>query len=60
MSFESFYGGRMGASFVIVKHFDGINIPENTIHKVKIYAYNGNVNNPILYTDAQNKLIEKI
>lgn len=25
---SSFYGGRSGASFVIVKHFDGINIPQ--------------------------------
>ena len=28
MSFESFYGGRMGASFVIVDHFDGIYIDQ--------------------------------
>ena len=25
---ESFYGGRSGAAFVIVQHFDGINIPQ--------------------------------
>lgn len=30
MSLESFYGGRMGASFVIVKTFDGIDIPQNS------------------------------
>lgn len=29
MSFESFYGGRMGASYRIVKYFDGINIPQS-------------------------------
>ena len=27
-SMESFYGGRQGASFVIVKKFDGIDIPQ--------------------------------
>ena len=32
-SMESFYGGRQGASFIIVKHFDGIDIPENTEYK---------------------------
>ena len=32
-SMESFYGGRQGASFVIVKHFDGIDIPEYTKYK---------------------------
>ena len=25
---ESFYGGKQGISFNIVKHFDGINIPQ--------------------------------
>ena len=30
MSFESFYGGRRGASFVIVKTFDGVNIASGT------------------------------
>ena len=28
MGMESFYGGRSGAAFVIVKRFDGINIPQ--------------------------------
>lgn len=37
-SMESFYGGRQGASFVIVKHFDGIDIPENTIYKNEWFA----------------------
>ena len=36
-SMESFYGGRQGASFVIVKRFDGINIPDNT-PKIKTVA----------------------
>lgn len=41
MSFESFYGGRMGASFVIVKQFDGINIPQvegSRVYKAKYLA----------------------
>lgn len=37
-SMESFYGGRQGASFVIVKHFDGIDIPEETKYKQGWYA----------------------
>ncbi len=35
---ESFYAGRQGASFVIVKRFDGIDIPENSVYKNKIFA----------------------
>ena len=40
MSFESFYGGRQGASFVIVKRFDGIDIPQvgETVYKCKYLA----------------------
>lgn len=37
-SMESFYGGRQGASFVIVKRFDGLDIPENTYYKYKCFA----------------------
>ena len=37
-SMESFYGGRQGASFVIVKHFDGIDIPEYTEYKIGWFA----------------------
>ena len=37
-SMESFYGGRQGASFVIVKRFDDIDIPENTIYKQGCFA----------------------
>lgn len=40
MGYESFYGGRQGASFVIVKQFDGIDIPENEKAKVAYYAAN--------------------
>ena len=36
-SFESFYGGRQGASFVIVKRFDGLDIP-NDVYRVGWYA----------------------
>ena len=41
MSFESFYGGRQGASFVIVKQFDGIDIPQvagSEVYKAKYLA----------------------
>lgn len=37
-SMESFYGGRQGASFVIVKRFDGLDIPKNSRHKVGWFA----------------------
>ena len=37
-SMESFYGGRQGASFIIVKKFQGINIPENTEYKIGWFA----------------------
>lgn len=41
MSMTSFYGGRQGASFVIVKQFDGIDIPQESssyVYRKKIYA----------------------
>lgn len=41
MGMESFYGGRMGASFVIVKQFDGIDIPQvsgSEVYKIKYLA----------------------
>ena len=41
MSYESFYGGRQGASFIIVERFDGINIPDGTPKKA-YYAANEN------------------
>ena len=40
-SMESFYGGRQGASFVIVKRFDGLDIPQiegSFIYRKKYYA----------------------
>jgi hypothetical protein len=37
----SFYGGRTGASFVIVKRFDGIDIPTTT-YTEEFYAIQGN------------------
>lgn len=61
MSFESFYGGRMGASFVIVKRFDGIDIPQtegNETYKAKIYAYKSINKKPYLLIEDGN-LIEK-
>lgn len=41
-SFESFYGGRQGASFVIVKRFDGLDIEENSLYRVGWYAKDAN------------------
>lgn len=41
-SFESFYGGRQGASIIIVKRFDGIDIPEKTRFRCKWFAQDGN------------------
>ena len=41
MSFSSFYGGRQGASFIIVKQFDGLDIPQaagSYVYKVKYLA----------------------
>ena len=38
MSSESFYGGRMGASFVIVKHFDAIDTANGPQYKKKVCA----------------------
>lgn len=37
-SYESFYGGRQGASFVFSKRFDGIDIPENSVCRIGWYA----------------------
>lgn len=42
MSMESFYGGRQGVSFVIVKRFDREDIPDGTAYRVKYYAVNQN------------------
>lgn len=64
MSFESFYGGRQGASFIIVHHFDGINIPEGTC-KTKFYAIDSIENENPIYkfiinsSTGAKELIEK-
>ena len=39
-NFESFYGGRQGISFTIVKRFDGINLP-SVPYKKRIFATDG-------------------
>lgn len=41
-NFSSFYGGRQGASFIIVKRFDGIDIPDKSAYKITYYAVNEN------------------
>lgn len=44
---ESFYGGRQGISFIIVKHFDGINIPQSEdkpIYNFRLFAYDEDYN----------------
>lgn len=36
--FSSFYGGRAGAPFIVVKRFDGVDIPEGSAYRVKVFA----------------------
>lgn len=43
MSYESFYGGRQGASFVIVERFEGINIPNPEFKEVYYAANEDNI-----------------
>ena len=62
-SMESFYGGRQGASFVIVKRFDGIDIPETSadafakkyaaINEQDVYLTLDGEN--LIYRDADNQ-----
>ena len=54
---ESFYGGRQGISFIIVKRFDGIDIPKDTSFTVKYFAFDTSENNFIL--DENNNPIER-
>lgn len=56
MSFESFYGGRMGASFIIVKRFNDINIEEDSEYAFKYYACTADGNS---FLSKNNSLIEK-
>lgn len=55
-SMESYYGGRQGASFVIVKRFDGIDIPENTKYKSSLFAQDneGYFYVPLISRDVDN------
>lgn len=56
---ESLYGGRRGASIIIVKHFDGIDIPQiegSYVYKIKYYATNEN--NELILDDF-SRFIEK-
>jgi hypothetical protein len=60
---ESFYGGRMGASFIIVKQFDGLDIPLDksdnpSDYKIKEYAYK-RIENKDYYIYIDNNFIEK-
>ena len=58
MGFESFYGGRMGASFVIVKRFDGIDIPQVSGQEVYRTKYLATTNDR-QYFLYDNGFIEK-
>lgn len=53
---ESFYGGRQGASFVIVKRFDGLDIPENTYYRCRWFAQDeeGYFYVPLIERNASN------
>lgn len=61
MGFESFYGGRQGASFVIVKRFDGLDIPpgETTVYRNKEYATKEIDGNLYIVCDSEGKPIER-
>lgn len=56
---ESFYGGRQGAPFVIVKRFDGIDIPENSKYKYKNLAYDYTLEKYII-DSSQNFIFQNI
>ena len=61
-SMESFYGGRQGASFVIVKRFDGIDIPqtqENPIYRVGWYAKDQDGYFIVVVDGTKHNLIER-
>ena len=62
MGLESFYGGRQGASFVIVKRFDGLDIPQvegSYVYRYIIVATNGLADeDKKYYVDDYNRLIE--
>ena len=61
MSLESFYGGRQGASFIIVKQFDGINIPQsstNIIYKTALLAVTPD-KQTYIFDVANNTFIQK-
>ena len=49
---ESFYGGRQGASVVIVKKFDGINL------EIEPITGTGKLKGKILAHNSEGKLIE--
>ena len=67
MSLESFYGGRIGASFIIVERFDGIDIPQDgttKTYKAKYLAISTieNIDNKEEYIyalDSNGNFIEK-
>lgn len=57
MGLESFYGGRQGASFIIVKRFDAISIEENSTYKLVEYAID--TNGTYYYDNVNGCFIEK-
>ena len=59
MSLESFYGGRMGASFVIVERFDGINIPQEEGSKVYAARYLAVTNDEAFYIYETDHFIQR-
>ena len=61
-SMESFYGGRQGASFVIVKRFDGLDIPQtelDPIYRVGCFAQDIDGYFYVIEEDSKHKLIER-
>jgi len=59
MAYESFYGGRQGASFVIVKRFDAVNLPADVvIYKKREYAISRESGEEF-YVYENNSFVEK-
>ena len=62
---ESLYGGRQGASIIIVKHFDGIDIPQKNgspVYRKREYAVDAEISSTddaTLLVDQNGKLIER-
>lgn len=57
---ESFYGGRQGSSFIIVKRFDGIKSPATTESQYTAKYFAFDIINQRFISDNNGKAIERI